>query len=438
MTIPWWTCSVLLLGAEAVRPAQDLVSQDAFQQLYRRYFAHYKKGAVRSIPGLSAHEIPIQYEFEVPNNMYRLKMTPELLLMRGGINNPHFASAIGHVFQSDSPWWHIEMDGLGSKHHQVLEGLPEANSVVVRPQTVLNSTLPHDLVKYLEKLQVPPSRHKSSFQFTLGVPMTQVSALLKRMPSMQQRHHATTSFCRNRSPSCSEEYEGILLLCQMVLERASKCSACGFPKRCQSPWLLRTHIGDLVKTLPEVEREKLEEEVLELFSKGGDVQLYPKGIMDYLHFPEMAEMSGMVQHRWKGTGETPMPTQMADLLKLAERMLHRREEVDAKLRGRPCRVNSAVDGRSYQAPSAREWLQGAQRGQDLMSDHDSPAAKASLSSTLWRSMGQWRWSPNEPRIFLECRNPQSCLGIPSHTWHNLSYEEMLMAAARAAHEFETP
>lgn len=25
--------------------------------------------------------------------------------------------------------------------------------VVVRPQTVLNSTLPHDLVKYLEKLQ---------------------------------------------------------------------------------------------------------------------------------------------------------------------------------------------------------------------------------------------------------------------------------------------
>eukprot|EP00434_Breviolum_minutum_P008626 symbB.v1.2.007606.t2/scaffold467.1/size200107/1 len=293
MTIPWWTCSVLLLGAEAVRPAQDLESQDAFQQLYRRYFAHYKKGAVRSIPGLSAHEIPIQYEFEVPNNMYRLKMTPELLLMRGGINNPHFASAIGHVFQSDSPWWHIEMDGLGSKHHQVLEGLPEANSVVVRPQTVLNSTLPHDLVKYLEKLQVPPSRHKSSFQFTLGVPMTQVSALLKRMPSMQQRHHATTSFCRNRSPSCSKQYEGILLLCQMVLERASKCSACGFPKRCQSPWLLRTHIGDLVKTLPEVEREKLEEEVLELFSKGRDVQLYPKGIMDYLHFPEMAEMSGM-------------------------------------------------------------------------------------------------------------------------------------------------
>lgn len=127
----------------------------------------------------------------------------------------------------------------------------------------------------------------------------------------------------------------------------------------------------------------------------------------------------------------------ADLLKLAERMLHRREEVDAKLRGRPCRVNSAVQS-SWQAPSAREWLQGAQRGQDLMSDHDSPAAKASLSSTLWRSMGQWRWSPKEPRIFLECRNPQSCLGIPSHTWRHLSYEEMLMAAARAAHEFETP
>lgn len=36
------------------------------------------------------------------------------------------------------------------------------------------------------------------------------------------------------------------------------------------------------------------------------------------------------------------------------------------------------------------------------------------------------WAPpilqilSRGRIFLECRNPQSCLGIPSHTWHNLS------------------
>ena len=28
MTIPWWTCSVLLLGAEAVRPAQDICLQN--------------------------------------------------------------------------------------------------------------------------------------------------------------------------------------------------------------------------------------------------------------------------------------------------------------------------------------------------------------------------------------------------------------------------
>ena len=41
-----------------------------------------------------------------------------------------------------------------------------------------------------------------------------------------------------------------------------------------------------------------------------------------------------------------------------------------QLRGRPCRVNSAVDGRSYQAPSAREWLQGAQRGVSEREDEE--------------------------------------------------------------------
>lgn len=73
-----------------------------------------------------------------------------------------------------------------------------------------------------------------------------------------------------------------------------------------------------------------------------------------------------------------------------------------------------------------------------MSDHDSAAAKASLSSTLWRSMGSWRWSPEEPRIFLECRNPQSCLGFHEKSWRQLSYEEMLREAAMLAQDLETP
>lgn len=50
----------------------------------------------------------------------------------------------------------------------------------------------------------------AGMRFTLGVPMTQVSALLKRMPSMQQRHHATTSFCR-----CSVDWGDMVIYSKM-------------------------------------------------------------------------------------------------------------------------------------------------------------------------------------------------------------------------------
>ena len=56
----------------------------------------------------------------------------------------------------------------------------------------------------------PPSHPTPGMRFTLGVPMTQVSALLKRMPSMQQRHHATTSFCR-----CSVDWGDMVIYSKM-------------------------------------------------------------------------------------------------------------------------------------------------------------------------------------------------------------------------------
>eukprot|EP00913_Durusdinium_trenchii_P007663 g7200.t1 len=183
------------VAVRAVRP-KDLESEreEIFQQLYRRYFAHYDQGLARSMLGLLPHEIPMQFEFEVPRPLYYMNMTPELLLMRGGINSPSFAP--GEAFQSDSPWWLVEIDGLGSKHHQVLQGLPEANSVVVRPKTVLNSSLPDDLVGYLDKLKVPREQHKGSFQFTVGVSAAQVPQLLRRTPPLRRRQEQTAEYCR--------------------------------------------------------------------------------------------------------------------------------------------------------------------------------------------------------------------------------------------------
>lgn len=381
---------------------------ERFDQLYRQYFKHYEKGTPRSMPGLQPHEIPLQFEFELPKRMYVLNMTPELLLLRGGItpSSALQAGGLGATFTSGSPYWYIEVDGLGSKHHQVIQALPEANSVVVRPQTVLHSSFARDLVKYFDKLHVPHAVHKTSFQ----------------------------------SLQCSDSYEGMLHLGSMVLGQAAGCASCGFPKRCQSPWLLRTHFGDLVRSLPEKERGNLTDDMLHAWGGDPDAPLYPQGIMDYLHFPEMAEVGGMVRAR-RGTENISreMPVEEDGLLQLASDMLshENREQIDNRLRGRRCEVNGEQPTTgTWMAPSARQWLQAASLGQDLMSDHDSPTSKASLSRTLWRSMGQWRLSAEEPRIFLECRAPSKCLGKSDAKWAHLGYEGMLLETARAIHRFE--
>ncbi|CAE7585797.1 gpmB, partial [Symbiodinium pilosum] len=151
-------CGLLTLAAVAfaMRPKEpsliELSRQERFDRLYRQYWKHYEKGAPRTMPGLEPHEIPLQFEFELPRKMVVLNMTPALLLQRGGISLSSAHQAREPAFVSGSPWWYIEVDGLGSKHHQVLQGLPEANSVVVRPQTILNSNFTKDLVNYFDRL----------------------------------------------------------------------------------------------------------------------------------------------------------------------------------------------------------------------------------------------------------------------------------------------
>jgi len=416
----------------------ELSREERFGHVYRQFFSHYEKGTPRTMSGLEPNEIPLQFEFELSRKMYELAMTPQLLLMRGGISSPSFVQ-LGPAFESGSPWWYIEVDGYGSKHHQVMQGLPEANSVVVRPQTLFNTSFAKDLVSYFDKLGVPRGVHKSSYQFTVGLPLAKLPALLRRATSARRFLPGAERLCRERN--CSEGYTGFVLLASLVLHQAVSCPACGFPKRCQSPWLLRTHFGDIAQTLPAHERANFTSDVLHVWGGNPDLPLYKKGIMDYLHFPEMAEMSGMVQSRMGSNNVTQeLPVEVGGLLELAEDMLKQkhREGIDHQLRGRKCSLNGPArpDGERWQAPSARQWLEAASLGQDLMSDHDSPASKASLSHTLWRSMGNWRLSAAEPRIFLECRAPKSCLGAHDPKWRRLSYESMLLETARFVHALE--
>ncbi|CAJ1398391.1 unnamed protein product, partial [Effrenium voratum] len=307
-----WRCLALVMITGAVRPKEssiDLSREERFQRLYRQYYAHYRKGIPRSMPGLAAREIPLQFEFEVSKRMYVMNMTPESLLARGGITSEDID--LGPVFESGSKWWYIEADGLGSKHHQILQGLPEANSVVVRPRTVLESSLPGDLVAYFHKLQVPASAHKTSFQFTVGVSAQQLPQLLRVAPPIRHLTTKVAALCRRRQPACSPQYEATVLLAAMILDRAHSCDACGFPKRWQTPWLVRTHMGDLAQTLALHERHNLTGDVLHVWHGDPDATLYPKGIMDYLHFPEMAEMGGLVNGRLAETEAPEMPVDTA-------------------------------------------------------------------------------------------------------------------------------
>eukprot|EP00438_Fugacium_kawagutii_P006255 Skav225528 [mRNA] locus=scaffold144:397990:399234:- [translate_table: standard] len=406
-----------------------------------------------SMPGLKPWEIPIFYELEISTRMYQLHMTPELLLTRGRIEDASFD--FGTPFES-TPLWDIGVDGHGSSNSQSILGLPEADSAFVRPETVLDGTLARELVDHMHnKMHVPDHEKQDSFQFTFGIQLERIRELMQHtMPTpvedtfgihlgfrelmkdtMRARVEETHKFCQSgRYKPCSRKYEGLMLLCQMVMDQAARAVHCGFPKRFQSPWLLRTHIGDLAMTLSEEERQHLADDVMKLWGK--DRQLYPKGIMDYLLFPEMAEMGGVVKKRIGPSGDDAMEmqTDLDGLKKVAAKMLEDRR-VDGRLSQRPCRVNAPGD-KNWTAPTAREWLEGAQKGLDLMSDHDSPAAQASLSKTLWKSMGSWRWSEEEPRVFLECRSPSTCLNARMSHWANMSYDDLFQKPARLAHELE--
>eukprot|EP00438_Fugacium_kawagutii_P016396 Skav204942 [mRNA] locus=scaffold2911:42018:56017:+ [translate_table: standard] len=81
------------LGPNADDESEILAKRnEAFDTL--KYFSHYRqmKGTKLSMPGLKPEEIPLQIEFEIFTRMYYLKMTPELLLTRGRIEDPSFVA----------------------------------------------------------------------------------------------------------------------------------------------------------------------------------------------------------------------------------------------------------------------------------------------------------------------------------------------------------
>eukprot|EP00438_Fugacium_kawagutii_P016400 Skav204946 [mRNA] locus=scaffold2911:186488:192197:+ [translate_table: standard] len=120
-----------------------------------------------------------------------------------------------------------------------------AVEAVVRPEAVLNGSVTDALLEYFRKRNVSVNHTYGHFQFTLGLPLELAGDVLNHTRYFKKRVSQTAEFCKSRKPrACSPKYEGLLLLCQMVLDQAADANACGFPKRFQKRWLLRTHVGD--------------------------------------------------------------------------------------------------------------------------------------------------------------------------------------------------
>ncbi|CAE7226007.1 gpmB [Symbiodinium sp. CCMP2592] len=185
------------------------------------------------------------------------------------------------------------------------------------------------------------------------------------------------------------------------------------------------------------EEEEEEDETIESSRRRSSSSSCNNNSYDMNQFLQLRIASEVRARRGTENVSREMPVE-EDTRHADSRLSHEhREQIDNRLRGRRCEVNGEQPtAGAWMAPSARQWLQAASLGQDLMSDHDSPTSKASLSRTVWRSMGQWRLSAEEPRIFLECRAPSKCLGKSDAKWAHLGYEGMLLETARAIHRFE--
>jgi hypothetical protein len=154
-------------------------------------------------------------------------------------------------------------------------------------------------------------------------------------------------------------------------------------------------------------------DVLEAAQVQKDDQVLPHGVVDYLRFPEVAEMSGFVfpraESRQSKENCEDIPTTPEGLLQLSSRMLKDAKGIHEAMISRGCGIHGRNDFRVSDF-TAEEWLRGLLRGKDLMSDHDSQISESSFSHLVWKSMGSWRMKPGSNRVYLECRHSDECLG----------------------------
>jgi len=413
-------------------------------------------------PRLRAGALSLDFEIE-PGAF--LQMTPALLLERGAFKlSQRHAVKYPHV--SDD--FDVGLEGTamprGLRFKGTLMGLGAQIEITTKPKRPLQAfSLIEPLQQYLQSLgedvngRLLPGSDRITYNggflrqqlstdqwrycpmhWTVGLDLPSVPKLLEW--TNHPVHGRVQELCGDRSP----EYQAVVALGAMVLQQAHDCAIrCTKPKICMRPWLVRTHFGDMVKRVRQIEGEEraqnLPQDVLQVSGQDRDTPLF-SGFRDYTTFLEMAQLGGLVQTPSFGennevgsNGEVELGSE-DELMDLAQQMLTSKEDVQRRLSERPCTVHGP-DAEAFEQVTAGAWLDGMLEGKDMMSDSDSPISQAgSFSHLVWKSMGAWRMQDGDARVYLECRRPRHCL--PMHPARDRSILAEMRYVATSLDSFE--
>jgi len=406
---------------------------------------------------VEAGDVTLDFELE-PG--IALIMTPALLAQRGGFITDATTGKGGDVdWPEVSSFFDLGIEGYGlpkrrpeiPKYRGFIQspaGQVEITSHPLRPKDVLEGLVP-DLKAYLDQLgshkvsaQLPASdnirytggwrqqymhqnpRRYSPLHWTVGLELKRVPELLATtFPEFGEKLDNLCQVGAADGPGCAPEYQGVVGLAATVIRQSLGCKqVCSHPKRCQKPWLVRTHFGDMVDHLRQVVGDdgvqRLPDDILKVAGvedgKNAVLFSHPR---EYWGLLEMAEYSGFVpsrlplKHRFQDDVKLqmqPMPSNGKELLSLAQRMQDSQSMVMQRLATASCDVHQDEVSQRTNHVYVHDWLQGMLQGQDIMSDHDSPISEKGLSKVVWKSMGAWRMQENG-RVYLECRRSLLCL-----------------------------
>lgn len=390
------------------------------------------------------------------------------------------------VWEDPNRWWSIGTDG-GSRYRQApgeLIHLELTSSSFQTPEVILGSDMLPALDEYIflscqSKLPLPgsdgkismvPGRHWEAYtiQYTVGLPMEQMYTLM-RYSAGQAMWNRTEAQCVGK-PTL---YKVVVALAAMTAKGVTETKAegtCQHAKYYVSSWLVRTHHGDMAAYAKSIIGDwafsRFKEDVLKVSGAGPIPFLH--GVIDYLHLPEIAEVSGLVKPRnglnlersdpevhdnssEKAAYMRPspsrehthfplhhealsaMPSTRQGVCELAQRVLNQTGLVTKALNKLGCGVYFP-DGsvRALQVATTSEWLDGILEGKDLWTDPENPFVQASSSKLVFKSMG--RWHMRAGYVYLECRNSggYDCLDAqrPNVFWFHPNFTAKITKTAQ--------